>query len=76
MDGENFSFIDGHAKTFKVKPVQDYWKATGGHMQSRPDLGLPAYTYLPNLNVPGKVPEAEWWVLPTYPDGPIHETCC
>ena len=76
MGGANFAFMDGHAKTFKVKPIQDYWRATGGHMNSRPNLGLPAYTYPPNLNVEGKVSEAEWWVPPTYPDGPIHVTCC
>ena len=70
------AFIDGHGKTFKVKPMQDYWRDTGGHMQLRPGFGLPAYTYPPNLNVEGKVPEAEWWVPPTYPDGPIHRTCC
>ena len=76
MGGDNISFIDGHAKTFKVKPIHVYWRATGGNYPGRPELGLPAYTYPPNLNVEGKVPEAEWWVPPTYPDGPIHRTCC
>ena len=73
MDGENFSFIDGHAKTYKVKPIKEHWRATGG---SGGGFGLPAYTYPPSLNVAGNISEAEWWVPPAYPDGPIHEACC
>ena len=73
MGGDNFSFIDGHAKTYKVKPIKDYWRATGG---SGGNNGLPAYTYPPSLNVAGNISEAEWWVPPAYPDGPIHEACC
>ena len=72
MGGDNFSFIDGHAQTYKVEPIKEYWRATGGSKAG--SRGLPAYTYPPTLNVAGKVHEAEWWVPPTYPDGPINNT--
>ena len=77
MGGDNFTFVDGHAKTYDVKPIQDWWIATGGTRDAFPaagnSQGAGAYSYPPNLNVEGSIANAEWWVPPWYPDGPISD---
>ena len=81
MDGVNLSFMDGHGRTFNVKPFWEWFIATGGSRHVRhPDpafgctgntAGRYAFTYPPGLNVAGSVAGAEWWIPPSYPDGPI-----
>ena len=80
MNSGNYSFVDGHAETNSIEPFQDFWIATGGSAtlsnqtftNCPPDpRGEHAFTYPPELNVPGSVSGAEWWAIPWYPIAPI-----
>ena len=72
----NFSFVDGHAKTYDCDSINEHWLATGGAVppnlpignNGRIAHGTGVYTYPPELgNSPS---DAEWWTVPWYPDEP------
>ena len=77
MGGDNFTFQDGHAATFPVKPQVDFWVATGGNAEGIGGGDCPvdprgenSFTYPPEMNVVGSIAGADWWVVPWYPDLP------
>ncbi len=66
----NFVFVDGHAATYKSKPIIDWWVQTGGTLDwGAPVYGTYASHYPPQAASPGL---AEWWVVPWYPDPPFY----
>ena len=83
--GLNFSFIDGHAKTYDAAPINEHWYATGGGDPTPFGLpywryssllaagfGLSSYTYPPEFgNSPS---DAEWWTVPWYPNEPHNSS--
>ena len=71
--GSSFAFIDGHAEIASVEPLNEYWVATGGSPFRRTEArGNFIYTYPPVHNDLGTLSEAEWWIPPHYPDGPVY----
>ena len=75
MGAMNYSFLDGHAKTYESGIFNEMWAATGGSFPGIPTWSIPyagygqrMYTYPPELN--GSPAEAQWWVVPWYPDLP------
>ena len=76
MGSVNFSFIDGHAESYAFQPFAEFWIATGGIANFSPpspsQYGRRAYTYPPLKNRLQSVADAEWWIPPYYPEGPIY----
>ena len=77
LGGTNFGFVDGHAETVSVKPLQEFWLATGGGVKPPGhrgpiDHGGIAYTYRPDMNNERSVAGADWWTVPWYPQAPIY----
>ena len=79
QNGGNFGFIDGHAQTNSIKPIRDWWLATGGAVPTPQDpcavdpSGEHSFTYPPGMNTARDVAGAEWWTPPWYPAGPIFD---
>ena len=74
--GSSFSFIDGHAEIVPVKPLNDYWLATGGvlhHLQSAAEFGNYIYTYPPEMNMLSNLIAAKWWIPSHYSSGPVYD---
>ena len=68
---ETFLFVDGHAASYKSQPNIEYWEKNGGPSGSHSAY---VYTYLPKANSTFRRPagDAEWWVVPWYPNRPEY----
>ena len=76
----NVAFIDGHARTYDAKPINEDWEAGGGSVPPVMKIptwktggrtyGVGAYTYPPADYNFGDPSGADWWTVPWYPSTP------